>query len=123
MSVIAPSLCSDPSISPAPVPIHHIKTKAKHRFGRDKKNYKGNEELVYRFRSSSAAGRGLRDVEPRLPANMLRQLPVWLVLRGRVGLGEAMPCSRSSSSSSSTMVRGIGSAEDEELLTDSAAWT
>jgi hypothetical protein len=60
-------------------------------------------------------------VEPRLLAIMLRQLPVRLALRGRVGVGDAIPCSRSPSSSS--VLRGMGSADDEELLTDSAAWT
>jgi hypothetical protein len=61
-------------------------------------------------------------VEPRLLARMLRQLLVRLALRGWVGVGEAMPCSRSSPSSSSVL-RGIGSADEDELLTDSAAWT
>lgn len=53
---------------------------------------------------------------------MLRQLPVRLVRRGRVGVGEAMPCSRSFSSSEE-MVRGTGRAEDEDVLMVSAAWT
>lgn len=60
-------------------------------------------------------------MEPRVPDKMLRQLPVRLVVRGRVGIGDAMPCSRSPPSSSS-MLRGMGSADEEELLTDSAAW-
>jgi hypothetical protein len=59
-------------------------------------------------------------VEPKLVDSMLRQLPVRFVLSGRVGVGETMPCSRSSLSD---WMMGIGKAADGELLTVSAAWT
>jgi len=58
-------------------------------------------------------------VEPKLWDRMLRQLPFRsFVLRGRVGVGETMPCSRSSVSE-----MGIGRAEDEDVFTVSAART
>lgn len=59
-------------------------------------------------------------MEPKLVDNMLRQLAVRSVLRGRVGVGETMPCSRSSLSDK---VAAIGKADDEEVLAVSAAWT
>jgi len=52
---------------------------------------------------------------------MLRQLPVRL-LRGRVGVGDAMACSKSPPPSPS-IVRGMGSADVDGLFTVSAAMT
>jgi hypothetical protein len=57
-------------------------------------------------------------VEPILLANKALQLPVWFPLEGRVGEGEIIPRSRSSSSS---RLAAIGRAEDDEVLTVSAA--
>ncbi len=58
-------------------------------------------------------------MEPRLLANKPLQLPGGrFVLEGRVGDGETIP--RSTSSSSSRLA-AIGSAEDDEVLTVSAA--
>jgi hypothetical protein len=103
----APSLCTGPV--PPKYPPYTPKQKAclEQQF----------KKKFYRFRSSWV-GIGLRDVDPRLLANRPLQLPVWFVLRGRVGVGETIPCSKSSSS----MLLSIGSAEVEELLTVSAAW-
>ena len=59
-------------------------------------------------------------MEPKLVDNMLRQLAVRPVLRGRVGVGETMPCSKSSLS---VRVAPIGKADDDEVLIVSAAST
>jgi len=74
------------------------------------------EERYYRFRSS-CGGCGLRATEPKLLANILRQLLGRSILRGREASDDGdMPRSRSSSLS-----YGIGKADDEDSLTVSAA--
>lgn len=58
-------------------------------------------------------------MEPKLLDSMLRQLPLRLFeRRGRVGVGETMPCSRSSVSEME-----MGRAEEDDVFTVSAART
>jgi hypothetical protein len=61
----------------------------------------------------------LRDVELRLLDSRVLQVLGPSTRRRSVGLGEAVPASRSRSS---VPLRGMGNADDEESLTDSATW-